>query len=162
MCEPVTISLLAASTALKAYSEYSSGQAEAKVADANATLAERSAADARQLGAAQAGQLREKGAQVASEQKVALAASGVDPSSAGNLFATTAASAELDALNAKNNAAKRAWGFDLEAEGQRTRASMARRKSYLGPLGSVLGSAGQIAGMKGVGGSSGGGGFADI
>jgi hypothetical protein len=154
----VTISLIAASTAVAAYSQYQAGQSEAKVADANARLADRNASDVRQLGAAQAGQLREKGAQVEGEQKVALASSGVDVSSgsAANLFATTASTAEVDALTARNNAAKRAWGFDVEAATDRARASLARRKSFLGPLGSILGSAGQIAGMKGLGGSGGG------
>jgi hypothetical protein len=158
VCEPVTIaavSAMAVSGGIKAYSEYEAGQTEAKVADANATLAEHSAADALQRGAAQAGQIREKGAQVASEQKVALAASGVDPSSAANLFATTASGAELDALTARNNAAKRAWGLDVEAAGQRTRATLARRRSYLGPLATALGTFGQVAGMKGLSGGSG-------
>jgi hypothetical protein len=148
MCAPVVIGALAAGAALKGYSEYTAGQTDAKVADANVELARRSAADALQLGATQAGQIRAKGTQVASEQKVALAASGVDPSSAGNLFASTAAESELDALTAKNNAAKRAWGFELEANAEEVKATMARRKSYLGPLGTVFGAGGQIAGMK--------------
>jgi hypothetical protein len=142
---------LAAGTAVKGYSEYQAGQTEANVADANANLAEARAADALQRGAAEAGAARTKGAEVASEQKVALAADGVDPSSAGNLFATTASAAELDALTAKNNAAKRAWGFQVDAETDRVRATMARRRSYLGPLGSALSAGGQFAGMKGLG-----------
>jgi hypothetical protein len=148
MCAPVVIGALVAGGALKAYSEYTAGQTDAKVADANVKLAKASAADALATGATQAGQIRQKGSQVASEQKVALAASGVDPSSAGNLFASTASTAELDALTARNNAAKKAWGFELEANAEEVKATMARRKSYLGPLGSVLGTGGQIAGMK--------------
>jgi hypothetical protein len=157
VCEPLTIaaaSAMVASAAVKGYSEYTAGQSEAKVADANAQLAERGAADALQRGAAEAGGARAKGDAVASEQKVALAANGVDVSSgsAPNLFATTSSAAELDALTARNNAAKRAWGYDVEAESQRVRATMARRRSVLGPLGTALGTAGSIAGMKSLGG----------
>lgn len=158
MCDPVTIGVVMGAGALvKGYSEYTAGQSEAKIADANAALARGRAADAIREGGVEAGQARARGAAVASEQKLAVASSGVDPSSATNLFETTAAGSELDALKAKNNAARRAWGFDVEAASDDVKATMARRRSYLGPLGSALGAAGQVAGMRGSGSSYGGG-----
>lgn len=126
--------IMGVAAAAKGVSGLVAGSAEAKIAETDAELARGDAAGALQAGATQAGQIRAKGTQVASEQKVALAASGVDPSSAGNLFASTASGAELDALTAKNNAAKKAWGFETEAATQDVQASMARRKSYLGLL----------------------------
>jgi hypothetical protein len=156
MCAPLIVAgvAMAAAAAVKGYAEHRAAAAESRIANANADLAEQSAADARRIGATEAGQIRAKGTQVASEQKVALASSGVDVSggTAANLFATTMSAAELDALTAKNNAARRAWGFEVEARGQRARAAMASRRSVLGPLAASLGAASAIAGLYGGGG----------
>jgi hypothetical protein len=143
--------IMGAAAAAKGISGVLAGNAEAKIAETNAALARRDAANALQLGATQAGQIRAKGTQVASEQKVALAASGVDPSSAGNLFASTASGAELDALTAKNNASKKAWGFEAEAATQDAAAIMARRKSYLGILTGGLEGASAAVSYRGSG-----------
>jgi hypothetical protein len=150
MCGPAAVPfIIMGAAAAKGVSGLMAGGAEAKIAETNADLARRDAANALQLGATQAGQIRAKGSQLASEQKVALAASGVDPSSAGNLFASTASGAELDALTAKNNAVKKAWGFETEAATQDVQASMARRKSYLGLLTGGLDAASSAVAYRG-------------
>lgn len=153
MCEPVSVSIamaaMAASTGISAYSQYKSGQFAAGVADSNAKLSEASAANAEQRGAAEAGRARMEGSQVISQQKVALASSGVDTSSGSalNLFSDTRALSEQDALTAKSNAAMEAWGHRVQKEESKARAKIERRNSVLGPLSTIIGGAGKIAGM---------------
>lgn len=126
---------------IQGYSQYQAADFEAKQAGANADLSATRAAYAEQRGAAEAGRLRSEGSQLVSEQKVALASSGVDIStgSAPNLFASTRAQSEQDVQTARSNAAMEAWGHRVEEAGYRAQRKIARRNSVLGPLSSVIG-----------------------
>jgi hypothetical protein len=79
----------------------------------NRRLSEFAARDALQRGAVEAGQARIAGSKMAGRQKVAYAASGVDPTvgTAAQVQAETAATSELEAATIENNAAREAWGF---------------------------------------------------
>ena len=152
MCEPVMItamSLAAVSGGISAYSQYQSAKFEEEQAKYNATMAATSANRAEAVGAAEAGRLRTEGTQLISQQKVALAAGGVDTSSgsAVNLFSSTRAMNELDVQTVRHKAAMEAWGHRVEEGQYRAQAKIARRNSVLGPLSTLIGTGGQMAGM---------------
>lgn len=150
MCEPVTIGLMVGGAAISAYSQYEAGQANAKAAEAQAAGERMQAARVEQVGANQAGRVRMAASATASEARTQLAGSGVDVSSgtAPNLFGQSAAAGELDAQTLKQNASLEAWGHRTTAAQFDEQAKVARRNSYLGPLGSALSAGGSIAGYK--------------
>lgn len=156
MCAPLIVAgvAVAASGAMSAYAQYQAGRFEEDQAKANAQLAEASAASASARGATEAGRLRTEGTELISQQKVALGSNGVVTSSgtALNLFASTRGQVELDAQTARHNAALEAWGHRVEKEQYKAQAKIARRNSVLGPLSTIIGTAGQIAGMKAMAG----------
>lgn len=150
MCEAVTIGLLVGGAAIKAYSEYKQGQADASAAEVNARNAAKRAAYAEQIGGSEAGAIRSEGSRVIAEQKVAMASNGVDitQGSAPNLFASTRAAAELDAQKAKANAALEAWGHRQDAAVSEWQAASARQRSVLGPLGTIVGAGADVGAYK--------------
>lgn len=151
MCEPITMTaLVVGSAGLQAYSQYTQGQAQAAAADASAATSRAKAVYAEGIGAGEAGAIRQRGAAVIAEQRVAMAGNGVDIStgSAPNLFGSTAAAAELDAQKAKANAALEAWGHRQDAAVSEWQARTARRNSVLGPLGTIMGAGASVAGVQ--------------
>jgi len=151
MCHPaVAIGMMVASGAMQAYSQRETALGEADAARANARLAGAGAADARDRAAREAGDARMMGSRVAGAQRAELGGSGLDLSSKSlvSLFDTTAAYAELDARTAMSNGAREAWGFDVEAGQHRAAGKMARRRSVLGPLGTMIGTAGSAYGAS--------------
>jgi hypothetical protein len=130
-----------ATIALSAYQTVSSFQTQQRQATAasaqgnyaksveqrNAELARLESTDALERG-----QIAEQRERLATRQRIgtsraALAAQGIDVSmgSAADVQATEAAIGELDALTIRNNAAREAWGYQVEAEFATTRGNMA-------------------------------------
>lgn len=112
----------------------------------NAIRAEYAAMDAEQRGAAEAGKIQMEGSRVIAEGRVATAASGIELDSpvALNVANTTRAYSALDALTAKSNAAREAWGYRQEAEEYRKASKQAKRKSTLTPLSMFTGRSGGL------------------
>src|SRR5688572_20904436 len=114
MCEPTTIALGATlvSGVVSAYGQYQQGQAandaakyQAKVAENNAIMAERSAKDAEARGAIEQSQIRLRTRLLLGSQKATYASRGIDLSSesVADVAAGTAEVGELDALTSKSN-----------------------------------------------------------
>lgn len=120
---------------------------EQQQARENATLADRAAADALQRGGLEAGKVRVQGGQLAAQQQAAYAASGVDPTvgTAANVSADSRAMAELDARTAENNAAREAWGFQVQAKRLREGAEREAAALPLRQVSTVLTGAGRVA-----------------
>lgn len=120
------------------------GQQAAKQAKANIEQANDAAADAKNRGAIEAGQARTQGSQVAAEQNVAFANSGVrsDVGTALEVQANTAAQAELSAQTQKNNAAREAWGFKKHGMAYQAQAGLDAAKRNKETAGTILTSAG--------------------
>ena len=99
----------------------------------NAVLSEYAARDAEQRGAVEAGQILSKGTQVIAEGRVATEASGIELDSpvAQNVATTTRAYSTLDALTAKSNAAREAWGYRMEGQQYKAQDKPAKKKSML-------------------------------
>lgn len=127
------------------------GQQQAAIAERNAQLAEAQATDAQQRGGREAGLLRMRASRLTGAQKAAYANSGVDVSSGSPLeaMADTRMMSELDVLTARNNAARQAWGYRVEAQNYREQARADRTAGTFGAIGSLLGGGAKVAGMLG-------------
>jgi hypothetical protein len=95
----------------------------------NAGLAELQAQDAIARGAQASAQVRRDTRATIGAQRVAYASQGVDVGSGSALAvqADTAAIGELDALTIKNNAAREAFGYKIDAANSRTREEYTRQ-----------------------------------
>lgn len=124
---------------------------QAAVMRNNQQIAEMQAADALKRGLIAETQQREKGAQRQSTMLAGLAGQGTDISgSATDILGDAAASTEFDALTARANAAKEAWGYRVKAldAGNNVSLSMAQQGasgSLLGAGGALIGGAGSVA-----------------
>jgi hypothetical protein len=117
---------MALSTAFSAVGAMSQAEAQrdalnyqSQVARNNATLAQYQAKDAVERGQAEEQNRRLRTAATFSDQRAQLAANGIDLGEgiATDLLATTKYIGEHDALTARNNAAREAWGYRAKARG---------------------------------------------
>lgn len=140
MCEPTTI-LMGAGLAASVFSQYQTGKQAQAVGDYNAHVSDLKAEEARKVGAAAEQQQLAKTKQVMGAQRAGMGASGlqVDSGTFGNLLEDTAKFGELDALTARSNALKQAWGYEQEAVNSRLQGAMASRAGSLNAFGSLLG-----------------------
>lgn len=125
------------------------GDEAKRAAEANARMARLAAEDARRRGATQAGQARMQGSQVVAQQRAVFGVSGVDSGTgtAARLAAVTQAAAEVDAQTLRNNATRQAYGLEQQSSEMQRQGSAAQTAGYWGAAGSLLGGAGQIAGI---------------
>lgn len=151
MCEPVTAGLMLAGTGLAMYGQLKQGQDQANQDIANQNLANAQSADAYQRGANAVGRARTEGTQTIGAEKVAYAASGVDLQSGTPLstMADTRALSEQDAATLRNNAAREAWGYQVQASNFAQQARAAKQNAALGALATGLGGVGQAASILG-------------
>lgn len=124
---------------------------QAQVAQNNATVANMQASQEQLIGQQQEQTQRLQGAQVYGAQRAAMAANGVDlgEGSASNVLTTTDYMNERDALTIRDNAMRRAWGYQVQAQNMDNEASVDRSMgSSINPAmsaaGSLLTSAGSV------------------
>lgn len=104
------------------------GRFENDVAERNAQIAEKQGADASNLGELEANRERGQTGQEISSGRAAAGASGADVST-GSAAAQTASQqliGDVDALTIRNNAARQAWGFDVQAANERMQGRLAQ------------------------------------
>lgn len=136
--DPITGTFLALS-AFNTFTGFLGGQAEAKAAarrgryeqqiyEMNATVAEWQAADAIARGREAEGRQRQETRGLVGAQRTSLAAQGIDieSGSAADVQADTEYLGELDRLTIRNNAARAAWGFQVDAVNLRQQGRLAR------------------------------------
>jgi hypothetical protein len=132
------------STALSAFGQWKAGSAEKKAGEAakraamsqaelteyNAAVMHVQAQDALVRGEIDANRYRSKVRGIVGEQRAGFAAANVDVGfgSAVDVQADAAYLGELDALTAKTNAAREAWGFEVEATDLRKQAAITRKE----------------------------------
>jgi hypothetical protein len=94
----------------------------------NARYAEMNAADAIKRGDKEAINVKNKANQLKGSQRAAMAAQGIDLSSgsSADIITETETMGSLDALTAKNNAYREAWGYRSEANNRRAAGKFAR------------------------------------
>lgn len=124
-----------------AVQSYEQGKYLNKVAKVNAGISERAGRDAVKRGNIDADEQRQQTGQVLGAQRAAFAANGVDVNSgsAGQVQNDTAALGELDALTLVNNAAREAYGYQVQAMDQRQQGKLAKYKGKMDAIGSILG-----------------------
>lgn len=103
------------------------GAYQAAVYRQNASIADQQGADALLRGTETERRFRQGTKQEIGASRAALAAQGVDVNtgSALDVQASEAAIGELDALTIRNNAAREAWGFQIDAVNNRQAAKLA-------------------------------------
>ncbi|HLX21626.1 MAG TPA: hypothetical protein VKR23_15885 [Gaiellaceae bacterium] len=166
------------STAVSAYAQHKAGQAQqaagdaqqaaansqADLADYNASVADLQAKDAVEKGQQDADTFRTQIRGAIGAQRAGISANNVDVGfgSAVDVQADAAYTGELDALQIKNNAARTAWGFQVQAQDLRTSADIARKTGVydaaagsaaagtanLAAAGTLIGGAASILGKK--------------
>lgn len=126
----------------------------------NAMYLNQSAADAKVRGMQESDLSRLQTSQLIGTQRAAMAASGgvVDMDSNALIQQDTAQLGELDALTISNNAAREAYGYQVEASETMRTAKTLKAQGARAPMTSMLGGALQGAGSSFGGGSFGGGG----
>lgn len=161
MCEPVTLGYIAvaatvAGAATSAYSAHQQAKAgnainanNQQIAENNAKLQEQQALDIQARGESQAQEVRRRAAAMESQQRVGLAANGLDLNSgtAFDLIGQTDFFGRQDAQTTRDNAAKDAWAVRTGASNTRQQGqNYSGRTSAAGAAGiSLLGSAGSVA-----------------
>jgi hypothetical protein len=144
--DPLTIALFSiglnmASGFLKGRAEQQAAEMNAQTAEQNAGIADQAAADAIARGEFQEGRIKLAGSSFASKQKVALASSGVDAQSgsAVDALSNTAGLSALDALMARSNATREAWGYKVQGAQFRRQAAVARATGKAQAAGAIFG-----------------------
>lgn len=139
MCE-LQLALQVAGQVLQGRAEASAAKANAQIAANNAELARRERAAAIEAGKEEESSFRQKLRKIQGEQRVGFAASGVSLASGSpaDVLTDTAVLGELDALTIRDNAARRAFGFEVEEANylteQRLQKNRARQSSLLLPF----------------------------
>lgn len=107
-----------------------SGESQAQLADYNAAVADLQAQDALVRGDQDAQRFRVRTRGIIGEQRAGFAAGNIDVGygSTVDVQADSAFLGELDALTAKTNAAREAWGFRIEGTDLRKRAEILRKE----------------------------------
>lgn len=135
------------------------GRFENDVAERNAKLAEMQREDTLNLGTLEENRMRGQTAQAVSSGRAAAAGQGVDVGvgSAAAVRASQELVGEVDALTIRNNAARAAWGYDVEAASQRMNGRLALLSGEneaagerLAGYGTLLSGASSLYGMRGT------------
>lgn len=126
---------------------------QAAIADTNARIAELGAQSILNQGQQQVGALTLKAGQLKSSQRAAMAANGIDlgTGSAVEIQASTDIMKEIDSNTLTANAVRSAWGYrtqavNFENEALTKRATAGAISPFGSAAGSLLGSAGSVAG----------------
>lgn len=155
MCFPAAAAAIP--VALSAFSGLMQGQQQAAQAKAqasalrqNALYLNNAANDAKVRGAIEADQSRVQTQQLIGTQRAAQAANGglVNEGSNAIIQQDTAQLGELDALTISNNAAREAYGYQVEASNALTNARQLSKIAKRSPISSLLG--GVIQGAAGA------------
>lgn len=150
MCEPVTIStgamwaigaLTAASTYVAYDSSKKAGEANAQIAENNARLAADDARTEQAIGDRESQQQTWRMRAMEGQQRAAIAASGVDSQfgTPAELLGESAMLGEVDQQTIRLNAARRAWGFNAQAQNVRNQSSVDRYNTRQQGTATILG-----------------------
>lgn len=142
------------STLFGASSQQQAGKANKALMDRNAEIATFQADDAINRGRVAAKRRLSQVGQTIGAQRVALAAQGVDINSgtAADIQASTAKIGAIDAQTIRNNAAREAWGYKVNAQDLTLRGRLAEREGDNAAASTLLtGSSNLILAQSGFG-----------
>lgn len=125
-----------------------SGKYNAQIAQENATLANEAGASAEQQGAVASTAYSKQVKGFLGAQRASIAASGIEASgSALRVLSDTSAQGELNALTIRNNAARQAFGYKVQALNATAGGQLALMGSQYNAISTLLGGAAQGYGM---------------
>ena len=135
---------------LSAGASHESGKFNQRVADTNAGFAELQAIDAEKRGIEDEANMRLRIRQQIGQARTAYASQGVQVGvgSAEEIEASIAYMGEKDAITIRNNAAREAWGYRVQAWNYRQKGALAKAEGNVKALGTVLGAATDYYKMK--------------
>lgn len=162
MCELITIAAVAAvaSSAIAGYGQYQAGQAAKQAGDYNAAIArnnqiiaERQAEDAIKRGDIAADEQRRKTARLVGTQRAAFGSSGlaIDSATSLDILGDTAAFGELDALTIKSNAAREAYGYQVQGMNYAAEEAMSRVRGKNAAAAGIINASSTLIGGVGSG-----------
>lgn len=142
----ITASAQAAGGAAGAYGQLRSGRFNAKVDEFNAKVATMQAGDAVRRGSVAVNDLRTRVKVMKGAQRAALAAQGVvvDDGSAADVISDTDTQAGKDEQTIRTNAALEAWGYQVQAVDDRTRAKVEVASSRSDAAGTLMSTVGRF------------------
>lgn len=132
--------LMIAAGVLGAVSAISGGNAADKAGRRNGALLDAQANETRRATVTRENLTRDRSARALSDQRAALLANGVDPTSGTALIGVTqsAQDAEMDALTLRYEGLMQARGQNMEADNARYQGKAAKRQGYIGAAGLLL------------------------
>lgn len=136
-----------AGAGVSAYGQVKAGRESKAAAEYNAQIADTQAEDALVRGRDEESRFRQELKGLIGSQRAGFAAQNIDvgSGSAVDVQADAAYLGELDALTIRSNAAREAWGYKVQAQGQRTAGSEASRAAKFGAASTLLGTGGSLA-----------------
>lgn len=145
---PIAAVVVGAAT-YSAYSQYQAGEAANAQGKLNRALADQAAADAIARGELEAGRRRMATSATIATQRAGLAAGNIDVQSGTAAQVQTQARlfGELDAQTIRNNAAREAWGYQVQGVQAENAGKLQQYQARMSALGSILGGAGKVAAM---------------
>lgn len=131
---------------ITAYSQMQNAKAATQAAEQTATAQERAAFETLQQGEDESDRRRAAGAAIKSENRVALAASGVDVGGehALDLLDDQSTIVEEDAFAIRETARRRATGFSQDAANSLTEANSQRSEATFAPISTILTTAAKV------------------
>jgi hypothetical protein len=182
----ILVGMMVGQMVIGAYGKYKAGKAakkagqagadiatsQAELSDYNADVAKLQAQDALERGAESESKFRAGVRGLVASQRTGFAAGNIDVAggSAMDVQADAAFLGELDALTIRTNAAREAWGYQVQEEDLHRQAAIARKggqmalaegqsranQEYLAAAGTIVGGATSLMGQRyGMGGTAG-------
>lgn len=139
--------MMMAGQALQLYGTISAGREADRVGQRNGSLLDSQADSVRRASYDREGMLRQRSARTLSDQRSALLANGVDPTSGTALIGVTqnTADAELDALTLRYEGLLQGRDLNAQADMQRYEGKARKRQAYISAAGQLLaGSSGYL------------------
>lgn len=153
MCNPTAIAIAASvgQGFMNAKATADQMDADAANLELKAFLGREKAKDARARGAEAEGAIRMKTTQAVADNKLAYVQGSADVGSGSplDLLADTRMVGELDALQARNNGFREAWGYDAQATLDQAAAGRIKKNRNMALVGSFLGPLANVAVLAG-------------
>lgn len=152
-----SIASIVGGTILDAVAQKKAGTAAKELAEFNADIADRQAADALVVGREEENRFRAGVRGLIGRQKAGFAGQNIDlgVGTPVDVVADSAFIGELDVITIKTNAARAAWGYTVQAENFRRGGNAATTSANFNVASSILGGATSLIGLRlGIGGGS--------
>lgn len=131
--------LTGASSLIQGVGAYEAGETRSRLYSANAQIATAQMQSEAQAGAYNEEMVRMKGAALTGQQTAQIGANNLQQvGTPSQVVASTSEISEMDAIQTRNNALRRAWGFEVQGASDTVQSGMAQRAGAFQGIGSIL------------------------